>query len=152
MLSHFSLSNVFPSLVHGLKFGFHIGVPGSKLADSIIPPYQPSEDDVYIDKYLEEERAASRMDVPYSEEEMREICGGHFAACPVHVVSQTGEVGKVKQRTVRNMSYEGEAGYSVNDLVDSDDYLTEWGSASIVAETVSFAVSCFLGHMYWPAL
>lgn len=115
------------------------GNPGSVLDHSILPPFRASEDDGYIDEYLEE-RAAGRMDGPYTEEEMRRMCGGHFAACPVHVVTQLDEAGKLKRRIVRNMSFEGREGYSVNDLLDSDDYPTEWGSAPMVAEIVSTAV------------
>lgn len=144
LLSHFNLANRFPGLVHSLKFGFKIGIHGSTLADSIIPPYRPSNDDIHIDEYLTEEITAGRMDGPYSEREMRKMCGGHFAACPVHVVTQADEVGKLKRRIVRNMSYKGQAGYSVNDLLDSDDFPTEWGSASVVANIVSVVIICMV--------
>lgn len=137
LLSFFGLTNRFPNLVNSLKNGFRIGVPESRLADSIIPPFRSSDDDGVIDDYLREEIEAQRMDGPFTEGQMRDLVGGHFAACPVHVVTQVGEAGKVKKRIVRNMSYEGLAGYSVNDLIDSDDFPTEWGSASVVAAIVS---------------
>lgn len=136
-LSSFGLTKQFPTLVESIKNGFRIGVPNSYLADSIIPPYRASDEDGEIDAYLSEEIAAGRMDGPFTESEMRELCGGHFAACPVHVVTQTDEKGKVKKRVVRNMSYAGEQGYSVNDLINSDDFPTQWGSAPVVADIVS---------------
>ena len=75
---------------------------------------------------------------------MRSLCNGHYAACPVHVVTTTDEYGKVKRCVVRNISFRGAAGFSVNDLVDSDDFPTEWGTASQVADLVSSSLSLSL--------
>ncbi|TFY75818.1 hypothetical protein EWM64_g8195 [Hericium alpestre] len=120
--------------LHKLIHGFPIGIQDSILPDPIIPPYCPSADDINIDQYLLEELEEGRMSGPYSRSEMEEICGGFFAACPVHAVVTIDENGKVKWHIVRNISYKGDAGYSSNDLVDSDDFPTRWGTASVMAD------------------
>ncbi|TFY50261.1 hypothetical protein EVG20_g11624 [Dentipellis fragilis] len=124
-LDEFCLTNQFPHIVNSLIEDFTLGVPNSQLADSIIPLYRPSDDDIHIDQYLKEEISDGRMDGPYTFEEMEELCGGHFAACPVHVVVMADESRKAKHRVVQNISFEGEASYSVNDLIDSDEFLME---------------------------
>ncbi|TFY81501.1 hypothetical protein EWM64_g2511 [Hericium alpestre] len=74
----------------------------SLLANPIIPPYCPSDQDVHIDQYLQEEILAGHMSGPFTGEEMEEMCRGVFAACPVHVVITQDEDGKVKCRTITN--------------------------------------------------
>lgn len=136
-LKNLGLLDVFPNLVHDLTYGFKIGVPDSLLADTIIPPYHASDYDTRIDRHFEEERAVGRMSGPFSLEEMKGFFG-KFAACPVHVVETVDEDGNPKFRVVRNFSWVGgEVDYSVNDLIDSEDFPTEWGTASRIAELVS---------------
>ena len=131
------LSHRHAGLPAHISSGFSIGVPDSSLSDSIIPPYHPSEDDCHIDDYLQEELAADRMSGPFSVLQMCSLCNGHYVACPVHVVTTTDECSKVKHHVVRNTSFHGAASFSVNDLVDSNDFPTEWGTASQVADLVS---------------
>lgn len=144
-LDRLGLTQEFPDLVHSLLYGFKIGVPRSLLADNIIPPYFPSDGDVRIDEYLEEEIVAGRMSGPFTREELEKLLGT-FAASPVHVIETVDDEGNPKYRVVRNFSWVGrETGYSVNDLIDSDEFPTEWGTASKVAGVVSpFLCLCFL--------
>ena len=111
---------------HNISGGFLISMPDSWLPDSIILPYCPSEDDSHINDYFQEELVASCMSRPFSSVEMHALCDGHFMACPVHVVTTTDEFGKIKCCIVCNISFCGAAGFSMNNLIDSDDFPTEW--------------------------
>jgi len=126
-------------------------MPDSLLSDSIIPPYRPSEDDGYINDYCQEELVAARMSGPFSDPEMHSLCKGHFAACPVHVVVTTDKFGKIKHCIIHNISFHGMASFSVNDLVDSDDFPTKWGMASIVANIMSFSLLLSPSVAFWSS-
>ena len=116
---------------------FSIGVSVSSLVDNIIPPFRPSSDDWCIDEYLHKECISDRMSGPFSEQGMHALCNGPFTACPVHVITTEDDSSKVKHRVVHNISFQSSVGFSVNDLVDLDDFPMEWGTASKVAEIVS---------------
>lgn len=55
---------------------------------------------------------------------------------PLGVVEKAREPGKF--RVVRDLSFRNDDGYSVNGQLDSDDFPTEWGTASQVADIVSY--------------
>jgi hypothetical protein len=142
-LKSLGLSKKFPDLVKRLSVGYPLGVEPERLTESIVPPIRKSEEDEAIIEYLREEIEALRMDGPYSRFQLEELMGGPFAACPVHVVVKTDEDGNQKRRVVRNISYRGEEGFSVNDLIDSDEWPTEWGTAARVAQIVSKVFTFF---------
>lgn len=74
------------------------------------------------------------MSGPFSASQVQNILGGHFVSSPLGVVEKSGESGKY--RVVRDLSFKNEDGYSVNGQLDSDDFPTEWGTASQVADIV----------------
>lgn len=82
------------------------------------------------------------MSGPFTKDQVHDILGGHFVSSPLGVVEKAGEPGKY--RVVRDLSFKNTDGYSVNGQLDSDDFPTEWGTASQVAEIVS--------HLHQPHL
>jgi hypothetical protein len=80
------------------------------------------------------------------------IFNGHFRTLPLGLAEK--EVGDGKFRLVRNLSKRDADGISVNDMLNSDDFPTRWGSAWVVEQYVSImtiitfrvAHPSFLGH------
>jgi hypothetical protein len=135
-LKHFNLTEKYPNLVFNLQHGFPIGdIPPP--TRTYIPKNHKSalEHIDVIRTYCQEEVALGRMSGPFTADEVFEILGGHFVSSPLGVVEKAGEPGKF--RVVRDLSYQNPDGYSVNSLLDSDDFPTEWGTAAQVAEIVS---------------
>lgn len=78
------------------------------------------------------------MSGPYTKEDVHDILGGHFVTSPIGLVEKAGEPGKF--RIVRDFSFKNDDGFAVNNYLDSDDFPTEWGTASQVAEIVSSSI------------
>lgn len=56
----------------------------------------------------------------------------------MHVIETVDEEGNPKYQVVRNFSWVSEEmGYSVNDLINVEDFPTEWGTASRIADLES---------------
>lgn len=89
----------------------------------------------FIEEYVREQVGLGHMTGPYTRTQLEEILGGHFRSSPLSVVEKAGSAGK--WRLIQNCSFPDEFGISVNDMIDSDDFPTEWGTASEVAEIVS---------------
>lgn len=75
------------------------------------------------------------MSGPFTKAQIHDILGRHFVSSPLGVVEKAGEPGKF--HIVWDLSFENEDGYSVNGHLDSDNFPTEWGTASQVADIVS---------------
>jgi hypothetical protein len=137
-LTKLNLLDRYPDLPYNIRNGFPIGD---------IPPLQKTytpknhktardRPDVILE-YCMDEVKIGRMSGPYTKEEVHSILGGHFATSPLGLVEKAGEPGKF--RIVRDFSFENEDGFAVNNFIDSDDFPTEWGTASQVAEIVSIS-------------
>ncbi|KAG2353198.1 hypothetical protein BDR07DRAFT_1222498, partial [Suillus spraguei] len=69
---------------------------------------------------------------PFTEDQVFDILGGHFASSPLGVVEKSG--GHEKFCVVCDISFKNDDEFSVNSHLDSDNFPTEWGTASQVAE------------------
>lgn len=145
-LSRFDLNDKYPQLVFNLRNGFPIGnIP--PLTRTYTPPNHKSalEHPDVISKYLSEECSLGRMSGPFSKTQIEQELGSNFVSCPLGLVEKAGEPGKF--RIIRDLSYiNKEDGYSVNAFLDADDFPTEWGTASQVAEIVSYHYCVLLVH------
>lgn len=143
LLHEYNLTHVYPLLVFNLHHGFPIGdIP--PISKNYIPKNHKSALDHLdvIRAYHCDKVALGRMSGPFTEDQVFDILGGHFASSPLGVVEKSGEPGKF--RVVCDLSFKNDDGFSVNGHLDSDDFPTEWGTASQVAELVSSF--SFLSH------
>lgn len=135
-LASLNLSDRYPTLPYNLRHGFPIGdIP--PLSCTYTPKNHKSatdRPDIIID-YCTDEVKLGRMSGPFTKEEVHNILGGHFATSPLGLVEKAGEPGKF--RIVRDFSFKNDDGFAVNNFLDSDDFPTEWGTASQIAEIVS---------------
>lgn len=119
-----------------LRFGFPIGnmVP---LARTFTPENHKGakENMEFIEKYVAEQVEMGHMTGPYPREHVERILGGPFRSSLLSVVEKAGSSGG--WRLIQNCSFPDEFGVSVNDMIDSDDFPTKWGTAAEVAEIVS---------------
>ncbi|KAJ2955347.1 hypothetical protein NUW54_g14744 [Trametes sanguinea] len=90
----------------------------------------------FIIAYTTEQVELGHMTGPYSEEQVREILGSHFRSSPLSVVPKSS-LEPNKLRLIQNCSFRDEDGVSVNDMIKTEDFPTEWGTAAEVAEIVS---------------
>ncbi|OJT04921.1 hypothetical protein TRAPUB_4263 [Trametes pubescens] len=93
----------------------------------------------FIEEYVAEQVALGHMTGPYSRERVEGILGTPFRSSPLSVVEKAGSVGK--WRLIQNCSFPDEFGVSVNDMIDSDDFPTKWGTAAEVAEITRAKIS-----------
>lgn len=143
-IKKFNLSSSYPFLVEKISHGFRLGDLAPMLS-SFTPQNHPSafiHSDI-ISQYLEEEKSKGRMAGPFSRLEMESIVGGPFRSSPIQVVEKFDADGKlVKARMAINLSFKDSSGVSVNDMIDSDDTPTRWGTAEEMEAIVS--LFCFL--------
>ena len=138
-LKEADLTHVYPDLAHNIRFGFPIG-DVAPISETYTPPNHFSVDEHLPDilKYFHEERNLGRMSGPFTKDEVENILGP-FRTSPIQVhIVLAKDLDPEKKRICRNFSFKGVMGFSVNDCIDSDDYPTRWGSASVVEEIVSF--------------
>jgi hypothetical protein len=88
-----------------------------------------------VDEHIAEEVEAGRMSGPFTLNETHFIFDGHFRTSPLGLTEK--EPGDGKYRLIRNLSKKDANGVSVNDMLDSDDFPTRWGSAWVVEQYVS---------------
>lgn len=78
------------------------------------------------------------MDGPFTRSELEAIFGGPFRSSPIQIVEKFDAEGNLlKARMAINLSYKDRNGLSVNDMIDSDDTPTRWGTAEQVEKIVS---------------
>lgn len=135
-LKEHNLLGAYPQLLERIKHGFSLGSTLPILTHSATPGNHRSvlDQPSVVGNYLDEEVSAGRMDGPFSQEEV-EYRLGFFRASPLGVVEKVGSPGKF--RIIRDLSFAGQEGTSVNDHLDSDEFRTRWGSAFEVQEIVS---------------
>ena len=139
-LLRFDLLGKHSHLPNRLRRGFPIGddIDDDVLQRSYTPSnYERHPDRLkFIREYVEEQVSQGRVTGPYySKDDVEAALGSFFTSSPLFVVDKAGSPGKY--RLVQNFSHENRSGFSVNDLVDPDDYPTTWGSAAEVVQIVS---------------
>ena len=83
------------------------------------------------------------MSGPFTIQEAEHFYGGPFWTAPLAIVLKLGN-GPDQWHMVQNLSFRDEFSMSVNDFIDSDDFLMTWGTAQIMADWVSFHNSLLL--------
>lgn len=129
------LDRRYPSLVEKIETGFPIAFDLPKITYSIIPTNHKSARDHIqeISRYLDEETELGGMSGPWSLEEVEEHMGPVLGS-PMGLVPK----GFDKWRVTRDLSFiTPEVGWSVNSVVDADEWPTRWTSASKVEAYVS---------------
>lgn len=132
-LARFNLTKKYPDLLFNLRHGFPIGD---------MPPltctYTPKNHKSAADKpeitrnYCKDKVKLRHMSGLSSKEEVHHLLGGHFISSPLGLVEKSG-----KYRIVRDLLFENEDGYAINNWLDTDDFPTEWGTAAQITEIVS---------------
>lgn len=144
------LSNSFPFLADSIRHGFTMGyLP--PILETDAPPNAPSllEHKDVIEDWLDEELSLGRLEGPYTQQEVERRLGGPFRSSPLGVVEKSDKPGKY--RIVRNTSFKGKSGVSVNDSLDSDDFPTQWGTAAMVGDFVSLVLEVFGAQRGWQS-
>jgi hypothetical protein len=91
-----------------------------------------------VDEHIAEEVQAGRMSGPFTQDETHFIFNGHFRTSPLGLIEK--EQGDGKFRLIRYLSKKDADGISVNDMLNSDDFPTRWGSAWVVEQYVSITI------------
>ncbi|CDO75102.1 hypothetical protein BN946_scf185010.g27 [Trametes cinnabarina] len=137
-LCRWGLWDLFSTVPTRLRFGFPIGnMP--PLTRTFTPDNHKGgiQHMDFIKSYVNEQVALNHMSGPYSCEKVKQLLGSHFRTSPLSVVEKPNAPGK--WRLIQNCSFRDEFGVSVNDLIDSDDFPTVWGTAAEVADIVANA-------------
>ena len=87
------------------------------------------------------------MSGPFTVQQAEQFFGGPFQTAPLAIVPKLG-AGPDHWHMVQNLSFRDEFGISVNDLIDSDDFPTTWGTAQIMADWVSILISFCVSLWY----
>lgn len=142
-LSSFNLSSSFPLLPSNIRHGFLIGFPPPLLQTSIARNHGSVDlKPEVVDQYIVEELVAGRVSGPFTPDELEAVFGGPFKSSPLGLVEKAGSPGEF--RIIRDLSFAGDAGVSVNDGLDSDDFPTSWGTFQDVAQFVSTVILSLL--------
>lgn len=125
----------FPHLVNKFRFGFSIGdnLPNITRTTIVTNHKSALDQPAFVKEYIEEESHLGRLEGPYTQMELETRLGSPFRSSPLGVVDKAGG----KHRMIRDLSYRGSEPFAINDLVDSDDFPTDWGTAADMAELVS---------------
>ncbi|RDB20394.1 hypothetical protein Hypma_012506 [Hypsizygus marmoreus] len=134
-LSRYKLTSKYPLLVHKLHTGFPLR-DFDPISKTYTPPNHPSANLFHedIEKYLFSECEKGRMAGPYSQEQLEEVLGGPFRSSLVQIVLK-----QVKRCMAINLSFKGQTGFLVNDIIDAEDFPTHWGGASEVEDIIANA-------------
>ncbi|KAF5322726.1 hypothetical protein D9619_000414 [Psilocybe cf. subviscida] len=137
-LSRYSLQHRFPHLVENLRHGFPLGYDMHPLTETFTPPNHPSASlhREQVLAFLEGERAADRMSGPFTQSATEQILGGHFRTSPIHVVVTQKADGTPKYRITINLLFPDKNGTSVNDMIDSADFPTQFGGPKDVEQII----------------
>lgn len=135
-LREWGLWEKYSALPNRLRHGFPIG-DMTPLTETFTPEnHKGAEEHMdFVENYVSEQVAQGHMTGPYAKEEVEALLGTPFRSSPLSVVEKAGSTGK--WRLIQNCSFADRHGVSVNDMIDSDEFPTEWGTATEVAEIVS---------------
>lgn len=120
-LKLFNSLHTFPLLVSYLSAGFPIGDAMPTLLSSSVTQKNHLKSPLeitYAYNYFLDEVQKHRMLGPLSETHVHHRLGSHFRTSPVGLVPKAGKENAF--RVIRDLSHSGEAGWSVNDCIDSD--------------------------------
>jgi hypothetical protein len=120
-LKLFNSLHQFPLLVPYLSDGFPIGnsMPSSLAKSTTQKNYLKSPPEIkYAYSYFLDEVQKHRMLGPLTEAEVQYRLKSHFRTSPVGLVPKAGKPGVF--RVIRDLSHSGEAGWSINNCIDSD--------------------------------
>ncbi|KAF7332532.1 Reverse transcriptase/ribonuclease H [Mycena kentingensis (nom. inval.)] len=140
-LKRHGLEAAHTGLADDMRQGFRMG-DFPELAETVIFPNDKTVEThkQFVADYLDAEVDAGRMSGPFTEEETRQIVGGHFQCSPMIVAEQTQEMGKPnKLRLCRHLSKRNASHPATNDYIDKEDFPTRFGTAAEVAEIVANA-------------
>jgi hypothetical protein len=140
LLDKHDLASKYPHLARNLRQGFPMGDFPDSLPSTVIFPNDVSVTDNadFVNQYIQEEIAASRMSGPYTQQEAETILKGPFQCSPMLVSVQTQGPGiPDKLRLCRHLSKGNTHSASTNSYVDKGKFPTKVGTASNVADIVS---------------
>ncbi|KAJ3019648.1 hypothetical protein NUW54_g20 [Trametes sanguinea] len=86
----------------------------------------------FIKAYVEEQVVLGHMPGPFTHQQVESLLGSCFRSSPLSVVKKPNMPGK--WRLIQNCSFKDELRVLVNDMIDSDDFPTVWGTAAEVAD------------------
>jgi hypothetical protein len=81
------------------------------------------------------------MSGPFTWDELKKEARGNVIVSPLGTVDKAGEPGKL--RITCNLSFKGNAPFSVNDRIDKDAFSTKWGTAATIIDLVSPFIPIF---------
>lgn len=119
------------------------------------PPNRASASDTpehleFIAANLEKEEKLGRMSEPFPADVIAETFG-HFRSSPLGVVDKATPPGaKQKYRQINDASDRDAFGISVNSLIDSDAFPTQWDGPLQVALLVSVAIAIYTFPPHLP--
>jgi hypothetical protein len=138
-LHKFNFDSHYPELVYNIRQGFSIGnMP--ILTHSYTPPNHKSviDNPSVVCKYLAEEVSLGCMSGPFTASQVEAELGSFLISCPIGLVKKASSHGKF--HIICDLSYHSkDDGYSINDHLDSDNFPTEWGTATQIADIVSLS-------------
>ncbi|CDO69769.1 hypothetical protein BN946_scf184766.g14 [Trametes cinnabarina] len=137
-LRRWDLWECFGSLPTRLRCGFPIGNM-EPLTRTFTPDNHKGglEHMDFIKAYVDEQVGLGHMSGPFSRGQVERLLGSHFRSSPLSVVEKPNAPGK--WRLIQNCSFKDEHGVSVNDMIDSEDFPTVWGTAAEVADIIANA-------------
>jgi hypothetical protein len=140
LLDTHGLGDKYPNLAHNLKNGFPMGDFPDSIPSTVIFPNDISVTDNadFVNQYIQDKIAASRMSGPYSQQEAETILNGPFQCSPMLVSMQIQGPGVPdKLRLCRHLLKGDKHSVSTNSYVDKGKFPTKVGTASNVADIVS---------------
>ncbi|CDO73729.1 hypothetical protein BN946_scf185015.g57 [Trametes cinnabarina] len=137
-LRRWNLWGRFGSLPTCLRYGFPIGnmepLTRTLTSDNHKGGLEHMD---FIKAYVDEQVGLGHMSGPFAHVQVEHLLGSHFRSSPLSVIEKPNTPGK--WRLIQNCSFKDEFGMSVNDMIDSDDFPTVWGTAAEVADIIANA-------------
>jgi hypothetical protein len=137
LLLRHNLTSRYPTLSSDLRNGFPLGEFDKHLGNSYDHPNH-SNALPHVDRiaaYIQDEVAGERMSGPFTWNELKKEAKGNVIVSPLGAVDKAGEPGKL--RITCNLSFKGNAPFSVNDKINKDAFSTRWGTAATIIDLVS---------------
>jgi len=139
------LKFTFPHLVHDITYGAPISNPLLLSHMFILHNLKSAKlDPIYMDKFLEDEVAASRIDSPFSIQDAHIIFDGHFCMAPLGFVEKPGST---TLQLICHHSKEDHAGFFTNGWLDPSIRVIRFYTASDAADFMSI-----LFYLHFPYL
>ncbi|KIJ56446.1 hypothetical protein M422DRAFT_150825 [Sphaerobolus stellatus SS14] len=132
LLCKYGILNEWQHIVSGLREGFDVGIKMPVTCTYLFRNHKSSElAPEFIDTYIQTERAIGRYSRGYEPEELENIIGP-FRTSPLGL---TPKIGSSRWRLIQDMSFPQTGNtLSINAGINSDDFLTEWGTSDNTVE------------------